>query len=143
MFAPDQRNDLSKPFLVQVDQPPPVFVFLYRHPVKDRRRLGKRLAEFLGVSMNTPEAPSNDSAKAPEATGPFAHTLLVGAEFGNQDTDNARIDNVFADSQDDRITIALAFSTTDWPARRSAVPAICMDREPIVPPPRTITSVSP
>lgn len=42
------------------------------------------------------------------ATGPFAHTLLVGAEFGNQDTDNARIDNVFADSQDDRITIALS-----------------------------------
>ncbi len=38
-------------------------------------------------------------------TGSIAHTLLVGGEFGDQDTDNARTDNLFAASNDDQITI--------------------------------------
>jgi catecholate siderophore receptor len=37
-------------------------------------------------------------------TGPFAHTLLLGAEVGVQDTDNARRDTLFTDSGDSRIT---------------------------------------
>ncbi|GER00023.1 hypothetical protein JCM17845_06460 [Iodidimonas gelatinilytica] len=39
-------------------------------------------------------------------TGPFGHTVLFGGEFGDQDTDNARNDNVFAANGDDQITIA-------------------------------------
>ncbi|TGY88914.1 TonB-dependent siderophore receptor [Marinicauda algicola] len=39
-------------------------------------------------------------------TGTIGHTLLVGAEYGDQSTDNARNDNLFAASNDDRITIA-------------------------------------
>jgi len=38
-------------------------------------------------------------------TGPFGHTLLFGAEYGDQDTANARDDTVFAATLDDRITI--------------------------------------
>lgn len=38
-------------------------------------------------------------------TGPFGHTVLFGAEYGDQDTANARNDNFFADSADDRIAI--------------------------------------
>ena len=41
------------------------------------------------------------------ATGALDHTLLVGAEYGDQDTQNARRDALFADSQDDQITFAL------------------------------------
>ncbi|MHA6287206.1 TonB-dependent receptor [Maricaulis sp. CAU 1757] len=40
------------------------------------------------------------------ATGAFSHTLLVGAEYGDQSTDNARNDNRFAANNDDQITIA-------------------------------------
>ncbi|GGO13911.1 iron transport receptor protein [Iodidimonas muriae] len=39
-------------------------------------------------------------------TGPFGHTVLFGGEFGDQDTDNSRNDNVFAANGDDQITIA-------------------------------------
>lgn len=37
--------------------------------------------------------------------GPFRHTVLVGLEYGDQSTSNARIDNTFAASNDDQITI--------------------------------------
>lgn len=37
-------------------------------------------------------------------TGSLGHTLLFGAEYGDQDTANARNDNVFTDSADDQIT---------------------------------------
>jgi len=38
-------------------------------------------------------------------TGPFEHTILVGLEYGDQSTANGRLDNRFADSNDDQITI--------------------------------------
>jgi catecholate siderophore receptor len=38
-------------------------------------------------------------------TGALAHTLLAGAEYGDQETANARLDNLFAASNDDQITI--------------------------------------
>ena len=38
-------------------------------------------------------------------TGAFTHTLLVGAEYGAQDTANARNDNVFAANSDDQLFI--------------------------------------
>lgn len=38
-------------------------------------------------------------------TGPFGHTLLAGAEFGDQDTANSRNDNVFAVNGDDQLVI--------------------------------------
>ncbi|MFY0638851.1 TonB-dependent receptor [Maricaulis maris] len=38
-------------------------------------------------------------------TGSIEHTLLVGGEFGDQDTTNARVDNLFAASNDDQISI--------------------------------------
>jgi catecholate siderophore receptor len=38
-------------------------------------------------------------------TGAIGHTLLVGVEYGDQDTQNARFDNFFPDSADDQITI--------------------------------------
>ena len=38
-------------------------------------------------------------------TGPFTHTLLIGAEFGDQDTANARFDNLFTSTNDDQATI--------------------------------------
>ncbi len=38
-------------------------------------------------------------------TGPFAHTFLLGAEFGDQDTENARLDNVFDANGDDQLFI--------------------------------------
>lgn len=38
-------------------------------------------------------------------TGPIAHTVLFGAEYGDQSTTNARIDNTFAASNDDQIVI--------------------------------------
>ena len=40
--------------------------------------------------------------------GSMTHTILVGAEYGRQDTENARIDNVFAESQDDQIMVNFA-----------------------------------
>lgn len=60
-------------------------------------------------------------------TGPFAHTLLVGAEHGDQQTENARQDNVFAANGDDRITIPFtdpldipAFAFSDLSRDRSS-----------------------
>ncbi len=38
----------------------------------------------------------------------FSHTLLLGAEYADQDTDNARRDVLFADSQDDQISFAFS-----------------------------------
>ncbi len=38
-------------------------------------------------------------------TGIFSHTILVGGEYGDQDTSNARWDNVFAANNDDQIVI--------------------------------------
>lgn len=38
-------------------------------------------------------------------TGSLEHTLLVGGEYGDQDTTNARVDNRFAASNDDQISI--------------------------------------
>jgi catecholate siderophore receptor len=38
-------------------------------------------------------------------TGSFGHTLIVGAEYAQQDTDNARFDNVFAENGDDQLVI--------------------------------------
>ncbi|MEQ8733798.1 MAG: TonB-dependent siderophore receptor [Rhodospirillaceae bacterium] len=38
-------------------------------------------------------------------TGRFGHTILFGAEFGTQDTANARNDNVFASNGDDQLFI--------------------------------------
>ena len=53
-------------------------------------------------------------------TGDIEHTLLTGFEYGNQDTDNARQDTFFADTQDDQMTFAFsdplvipAFTLTD------------------------------
>ena len=37
-------------------------------------------------------------------TGAFSHTMLMGAEYGNQDTENARRDAYFTDTKDDQIT---------------------------------------
>ncbi|MFQ3249379.1 MAG: catecholate siderophore receptor [Glaciecola sp.] len=37
-------------------------------------------------------------------TGSIEHTVLIGAEHGNQDTSNNRRDTLFADSNDDQIT---------------------------------------
>lgn len=37
-------------------------------------------------------------------TGAIGHTLLLGLEYGDQDTENDRRDTFFADSQDDQIT---------------------------------------
>lgn len=39
-------------------------------------------------------------------TGSLEHTVLTGFEYGNQDTQNARQDAFFADSQDDQVTFA-------------------------------------
>jgi len=41
-------------------------------------------------------------------TGSFGHTVLFGIEYGNQDTKNARLDNVFAANGDDQITLAFS-----------------------------------
>jgi catecholate siderophore receptor len=38
-------------------------------------------------------------------TGIFSHTFLIGGEYGDQETANARWDNVFAANNDDRIEI--------------------------------------
>jgi len=38
-------------------------------------------------------------------TGRLGHTILVGAEYGLQDTANARFDNVFASNGDDQLVI--------------------------------------
>ena len=38
------------------------------------------------------------------ATGDINHTLLTGMEYGSQDTENARRDAFFADSQDDQVS---------------------------------------
>ncbi len=40
------------------------------------------------------------------AMGPFTHTLLVGAEYGDQSTTNARFDTLFASSNDDQVAVA-------------------------------------
>jgi len=39
-------------------------------------------------------------------TGSFGHTVLFGFEYGDQDTTNSRIDNVFADNGDDQLEFA-------------------------------------
>ncbi|WP_428409898.1 TonB-dependent receptor [Hyphococcus sp.] len=59
-------------------------------------------------------------------TGPFSHTVLLGAEYGDQDTTNSRNDNAFAVNDDDQITILFtdplvipAFAFSD-PARNTA-----------------------
>lgn len=56
-------------------------------------------------------------------TGPIGHTVLVGVEYASQHTDNARLDNVFAQNNDDQLFIPFsdplnipAFGFTD-PAR--------------------------
>lgn len=56
-------------------------------------------------------------------TGSIGHTILVGAEYASQHTDNARLDNVFAQNNDDQLFIPFtdplnipAFGFTD-PAR--------------------------
>jgi len=41
-------------------------------------------------------------------TGPFGHTVLIGAEYGDQSTQNARIDNVFAANGDDQLVFAFS-----------------------------------
>ncbi len=41
-------------------------------------------------------------------TGPLAHTLLLGFEYGKQNTTNIRRDTFFTDSMDDRITFAFS-----------------------------------
>ena len=41
-------------------------------------------------------------------TGPFAHTLLLGYEYGNQQSDNARRDALFASSGRDSATFAFS-----------------------------------
>lgn len=41
-------------------------------------------------------------------TGSVEHTLLVGAEHGNQNTSNSRRDTLFVDSNDDKITFAFS-----------------------------------
>ena len=41
-------------------------------------------------------------------TGPFSHMLLLGAEYGDQQSDNARRDALFVDSMDNQITFALS-----------------------------------
>lgn len=38
-------------------------------------------------------------------TGVFGHTMLIGAELGNQKTGNARLDNVFAANGDDQLVV--------------------------------------
>ncbi|MDO6566826.1 TonB-dependent siderophore receptor [Alteromonas sp. 1_MG-2023] len=42
------------------------------------------------------------------ATGDITHTLLTGVEYGSQDTENARRDAFFADSQDDQVTFTFS-----------------------------------
>ena len=41
-------------------------------------------------------------------TGSIAHTLLLGAEYADQSTDNARLDNLFASNGDDQISVPLS-----------------------------------
>ncbi|MBU1288127.1 MAG: TonB-dependent siderophore receptor [Alphaproteobacteria bacterium] len=41
-------------------------------------------------------------------TGPVSHTLLIGAEYGDQQSDNARRDALFADSTDNQISFAFS-----------------------------------
>ncbi|WP_395342931.1 TonB-dependent receptor [Ningiella sp. W23] len=60
-------------------------------------------------------------------TGTWEHTLLIGAEYGNQDTNNTRRDTLFADSNDDQITFAFtdplvipAVSFTDFVRDRAS-----------------------
>ena len=48
-------------------------------------------------------------------TGNLEHTVLTGFEYGNQDTQNARQDAFFADSQDDQVTFAFT-NPLDIPA---------------------------
>jgi catecholate siderophore receptor len=60
-------------------------------------------------------------------TGRFEHTLLVGAEYGKQDTSNNRKDVLFADSNDDQISFVFSdplvvpdFTFTDFVRDRSS-----------------------
>ena len=39
-------------------------------------------------------------------TGPIGHTVLFGAEYGDQDTANARVDNFFPSTMDDQASIS-------------------------------------
>ena len=64
------------------------------------------------------------------ATGTLSHTLLVGAEYGDQSTSNTRADALFADSQDDQIVTELSRftgETIDVPS--VAFPALTRDRD--------------
>ena len=56
------------------------------------------------------------------ATGPFKHTLLFGAEYGDQDSNNARNDNLFASTMDDQATIPFT-DPLSLPAFGFTVPA--------------------
>ena len=60
-------------------------------------------------------------------TGRIGHTVLIGAEYGNQDTANARFDNVFAANGDDQLFIPFtdpldipAFSFSDLSRNRQS-----------------------
>ena len=64
------------------------------------------------------------------ATGGVGHTLLVGAEYGDQATSNTRADALFADSLDDQIVTELSRftgATIDVPS--VAFPALTRDRD--------------
>ena len=39
-------------------------------------------------------------------TGTLGHTILLGAEYGVQDSDNARLDNIFEENNDDQLVFA-------------------------------------
>jgi catecholate siderophore receptor len=60
-------------------------------------------------------------------TGRVEHTLLIGAEYGSQETSNNRRDTLFADSSDDKVTFSFsdplvipAVSFTDFVRDRSS-----------------------
>ncbi len=59
------------------------------------------------------------------ATGPLTHKLLLGYEYGQQDSVNARRDLFFTDSQDDQITIGF---TDPLNIPEFGFPAITRDR---------------
>ncbi len=40
-------------------------------------------------------------------TGPLAHTVLIGAEFADQESSNARLDNVFEENGDDQLSFSI------------------------------------
>ncbi len=59
------------------------------------------------------------------ATGPLTHKILLGYEYGQQDSVNARRDVFFTDSQDDQITFAF---TDPLNIPEFGFPAIARDR---------------